>query len=142
MIDKNVLQRILALAINAPSGANSQPWGFLVTKESKIRILSQPEKDHPILNYRNRGTLLAIGALLENIEQASLLENYSIKTGPYNHSEHFIDIEFIKNNTKPTNPLGAFINDRTTNRKVYENKKLTENISISHTQVPVSFYLT
>ena len=60
------IKKILEISVNAPSGSNSQPWCFEV-KNNKVNIIMLPEKDHPILNYHNRGTLIAIGALIENI---------------------------------------------------------------------------
>lgn len=53
----------------APSGSNSQPWRFLV-EGGAIEVIALPEKDHPILNFHNRGTWLAIGAALENMRIA------------------------------------------------------------------------
>ena len=60
------IQKILEAGCRAPSGSNSQPWRFMV-KDNQISIFALPEKDHPILNFRHRGTWVAHGALLENI---------------------------------------------------------------------------
>jgi len=60
------LIEILKIACNAPSGSNSQPWSFKV-QEGRVEIIAIPEKDHRVLNFKNRGTLLAHGALIENI---------------------------------------------------------------------------
>ena len=65
MLQYNI-KKIIEVAVNAPSGSNSQPWRFKV-REGVIEIIAEPEKDHPILNFRNRGTWIAHGALIENI---------------------------------------------------------------------------
>ncbi|MBI4136016.1 MAG: nitroreductase family protein [Candidatus Vogelbacteria bacterium] len=70
MPEQVVIEKILAAASNAPSGSNSQPWRFEVSGD-RIRVLAEPEKDHPILNYRYRGTWIAHGALIENIKIAA-----------------------------------------------------------------------
>lgn len=66
MIQKETIQKILEAGVQAPSGSNSQPWRFEVADET-VSIFMVPEKDHPVLNVNQWGTLFAIGALIENI---------------------------------------------------------------------------
>src|SRR3989344_6623100 len=73
---KDAIQKILGASINAPSGSNSQPWRFEI-ENNIINLFILPEKDHPILNYRNRGTLIAGGAMIENIMIASAEFGYT-----------------------------------------------------------------
>jgi len=63
---ENDLTKIIKASVNSPSGSNSQPWKFIV-HENVVDVIAEPEKDHPILNFRNRGTFVAHGALIENI---------------------------------------------------------------------------
>lgn len=77
MISREVIQKILEAGAQAPSGSNSQPWRFEVAGGT-ISIIMLPEKDHPILNFRNRGTLLAHRALIENIVIAAA--HYKLKS--------------------------------------------------------------
>lgn len=76
--------KILGVAVNTPSGSNSQPWRFEVIKDGKLVVIALPEKEHPVLNYRNRGTWIAHGALIENIKIAASALGYqsSIRTFP------------------------------------------------------------
>lgn len=80
MINKETIQKILEASINAPSGSNSQPWRFEFF-DNELRIIATPEKDHPILNFRNRGTWVAHGALIENIIIAAT--HFGFKTKPH-----------------------------------------------------------
>ncbi len=65
-ITQKIIYKILEAGGKAPSGSNSQPWRFKING-NQIEILALPEKDHPILNFRHRGTWVAHGALIENI---------------------------------------------------------------------------
>lgn len=69
-MDKGIIEKIIEAANHAPSGGNSQPWKFVVEHDT-VRIIMLPEKEHPVLNFRNRGTYVAHGALLENIDVAA-----------------------------------------------------------------------
>lgn len=69
-MDKGIIEKIIEAGNHAPSGGNSQPWRFVVTGDV-IKVVMLPEKEHPVLNFRNRGTLIAHGAMLENIAVAS-----------------------------------------------------------------------
>ncbi|MDP3779014.1 MAG: nitroreductase family protein [bacterium] len=121
------IQKILDVAIHAPSGSNSQPWKFIV-RGSTISIIAIPEKDHPILNYRNRGTWVAHGALIENIIIAASSYGYEALVGNYfsdgNNQNLVTNISLEKKNIAP-DTLYPFIQKRTTNRKRYAQTVLT-----------------
>ncbi|MGC8776011.1 MAG: nitroreductase family protein [Minisyncoccia bacterium] len=128
MITKDAINKILNQSINAPSGSNSQPWEFIV-KGNKIKIKYLPEKDHPILNYKNRGTLIACGALIENILITASHYGFSPE---FKINENFKDniiAEIILNETGNkyfAENLFDFIKLRTTNRKKFSKEKLSE----------------
>ena len=63
---KELIKEILELAINASSGHNSQPWKFVVKNES-VFVWNIPDKDKILFNYKQRGSFIAHGALIENI---------------------------------------------------------------------------
>ncbi len=120
------IQKILEAGCRAPSGSNSQPWKFTVDG-NQISIFALPEKDHPILNFRHRGTWLAHGALIENILIASSHLGYKtdIKLFPDKNNQKFI-AKIILEKTSPKNePLYPAIWDRAINRKPYKNTPLT-----------------
>jgi hypothetical protein len=120
------LSVILNAAVRAPSGDNSQPWAF-GTYEKKITVFYFPEKDNPILNYKNRGTLISVGAVIENIiTQASdlgystkvkYLFNTSINELESRKAIAEIDIQSNGLDQKPL--LSEYIYKRATNRKRY-----------------------
>lgn len=119
------IKKIIEYGVYAPSGGNSQPWKFGV-KDNQIYIYAIPEKDHPILNFRNRGTYLAIGALTENIIIASTAFGYksSINFCPKKENPNLLVIVNLeKSETKP-DQLFDSIKKRATNRKPYKNNPL------------------
>ncbi len=124
---KEEIQKILDIAVYAPSGSNSQPWKFIV-RDNAISIIATPEKDHPILNYKNRGTWAAHGALIENIIIAASQYGYEAQMGNYfsdsNNQNLVTNISLEKKNIAP-DTLYPFIQKRITNRKRYAQIALT-----------------
>lgn len=115
------IKKILDAAINAPSGSNSQPWKFEVEREI-LRVFAEPEKDHPILNFRNRGTWIAHGALLENIQITAAEMGYEALARIFpdpSKPKLTLEIKFTRRNTAG-HPLFGAIVKRTTNRKPFE----------------------
>jgi len=75
----DAVERILRAGVMAPSGDNTQPWSFKTDNDSVV-VHSHAHLDHPILNVDARGTLLATGALLENISIAAAHEGFRAHT--------------------------------------------------------------
>src|SRR3989338_7157800 len=76
-IDQSMLREIIRLGVYAPSGDNSQPWRFYIRGNS-IDIFNLPEKDNPYYNFRQNGSLVAHGGLIENI----IIASSSMGVGP------------------------------------------------------------
>ncbi len=73
---KEKVKKILTAAVAAPSGDNSQPWRFVV-HDNSIEFHYLPERDNPIFNYEKGGTLIAIGAALQNAELEARAQGYT-----------------------------------------------------------------
>src|SRR3989344_4009035 len=69
------IKKILNIAVNAPSGDNSQPWEFKI-EDNKIFIFNVPGKDATLYNYKERGSYVGHGAVIENISIVSLKYGY------------------------------------------------------------------
>jgi hypothetical protein len=98
-----------------------------------------PEKDHPILNFRNRGTILANGCLIENISIAA--DHYGFRTDiklfPDQNDKNFVaTITLQEGATKKSEDLFDAISKRATNRKPYETKKIGEKIKQELLAIP------
>lgn len=121
------IKKILEISVNAPSGGNSQPWKFKI-ENNRIYIFANPEKDHPVLNYRNRGTWLAHGALIENIIIASCEFGYKadIDIFPDKNNQNLTAIINLEKSNCAKDSLFSAISLRATNRKPYRKEPLGE----------------
>ena len=120
------IRKILEYGVMAPSGDNSQPWKFSIENEKEISIYLDPNADNPILNYKLSGTLMAHGALFENIEIAAKEFGYNpeISLFPDNSNTSLVaKIILQKDNHLKKDSLFDFIEKRHTNRRSYHKKK-------------------
>jgi len=122
------IEKILNISVNAPSGSNSQPWEFQV-KDNVIEVIAHPEKDHPILNFKSRGTYIAHGALIENIKIASKHFGYEpqIELFPYKENLNITAKITLSKTTASNEALFEAIPKRATNRKPYFKEKLNDD---------------
>ncbi len=120
------ISKILAEAINAPSGDNSQPWKFEVNKD-QIYLYNIPERDVSMYNYKQRGSLVAHGALLENISIVASKLGYKTKIDLFpkkNDTNCTALITLEKSDSVKEDSLSEFIKDRSTNRRLYRREPL------------------
>jgi len=123
------LTKILELGVRAPSGDNSQPWKFIFDGEN-LTILNLKEKDNEVLNYKQAGSYVAHGGLIENIviAAASLGFKAEVKLFPEGEASDAIATLNFQSADKRIDPLFNSINKCATNRRVYENKPLPKEI--------------
>jgi len=123
---KDAIKKIVAESLNAPSGSNSQPWKFKID-EDFLEIFAFPEYDHPILNYKNRGTWVAHGALIENISISAHVSGYDTQINIFpNWPNTNISAKIHFNPTAAKKDISVeTIKNRCTNRKSYEDKTLS-----------------
>jgi hypothetical protein len=125
-MEKDILQKIVEAANLAPSGGNSQPWKFAVQGE-RLLVTALPGKDHPVFNYRGRGTLIAHGAMLENIRIAATACGYRTEF-TYSFSPNVVTtVVFVpEKKNGDISKLYAAIPERHSNRTRYKERVLTE----------------
>ncbi len=123
------VHRIIDAGIRAPSGDNTQPWSFRVTGQ-RIDILAYPERDNPIYNFHERGTRIAIGALVENMAQAARAMGYDTVIQffiPSTSSRIVATIVCKQTDTRQNIDALAYIQKRSTNRRLYDGTPLTDD---------------
>jgi Nitroreductase family len=120
-------KEILESAILAPSGDNCQPWRFAVDG-NRIDIFNLPERDTSLFNYRQRASLVAHGALVENILIASSALGYKahLTTFPDRENPNYIATVELEKSEARDEPLYHFIPRRSSNRKLFKPLALTE----------------
>lgn len=126
-MDKEIIKKIIEAANQAPSGGNSQPWRFKVSGDV-IEVLALPEKDHPILNFRNRGTYVAHGALMENIDIAARHFGLEPKFELFPSEGIYVRVTFIPLVGAVSEDLFEMIPHRHSNRKPYIEHSLTSEV--------------
>jgi hypothetical protein len=126
-MDRAIIKKILEAGSQAPSGSNSQPWRFEVS-DNVVAIHMIPEKDHRILNFKNRGTILANGCLIENISIAAEKFGYrtDVKPFPEGAGSNVVASLAFAQGASSYSPLYEAIFKRTTNRKPYSKESIPE----------------
>ncbi|MEK7630281.1 MAG: hypothetical protein AAB432_02795 [Patescibacteria group bacterium] len=137
MVSEDLIKKIITAGVQAPSGGNSQPWRFEVRGET-VSFFMIPERDHSVLNFHRRGTLLASGALLENISVAARHYGFEpiIDFFPNKNIENLVAHISFKKTVKHENKLFEAIWKRATNRKQYKLEKVSEEIKKELMEIP------
>lgn len=115
------IRQILEAAILAPSGDNCQPWRFAVG-ENRIDLYDDPAADTSYYNYRQRASLVAHGALLENIAivAPSLGCNAGMELFPAQDRPDYVARITLAECPPTPNELVPCLAGRTTNRRRYQ----------------------
>lgn len=127
MIPRELIRKILEVATQAPSGENAQPWKFEV-KDDELFVFNIPERDQSLYNFEQRGSLVSHGALIENIVIAAahhgLVADVAIL--PDSSNSELIAKIGLRDGESEGEALYPYIATRTTNRKPYKKRRLTE----------------
>ncbi len=116
---------ILQAAVQAPSGDNCQPWRFHADQQ-KIKLSMRPEVDRSLFNVEQYATLIACGAVLENMGLAATRYGFesSIEYFPQPvDALRVADIHFQSDGIKE-DPLQRYIPVRHTNRSDYDDRAI------------------
>ncbi|CAG0944343.1 nitroreductase [Geobacter sp.] len=121
-------RELLEAAISAPSGDNCQPWRFEVRGE-QIRIFNLPDRDTSLFNYRQRASLVAHGALLENLTIAAGAAGYRAEIAffPETASPDLVATVDLLPGADGAGRLVRAIPLRCTNRRRYDGAPLTDD---------------
>lgn len=137
MIPRELIEKILQEAVQAPSGDNAQPWRFDVQGDV-VDVYNIVGRDATLFNFRNRGDFLAHGALVENIVIAAEHFGYDANITLFpevGRIDHTATIRLEKVKDKKENGLFKAIRERATNRKTYKSYVLTEDEKKSVMQI-------
>lgn len=129
-----VLKNIIAAGALAPSGDNSQPWAFHIQGE-KILVVMEPHKDNKFLNYRSSGTLVAVGAVIENMRVAAHVAelDMDISFFPDSDTSHVALLSFVespRSNKKEGDISLTAIRERVTTRGRYRDSPIPSDVRI------------
>lgn len=116
-----VIKKIVYAGIMAPSGDNCQPWRFEVA-DNEIRLFNLPERDNSLYNFRQNASMIAHGAVIENMVIAASSFGYrlQVRLFPSQKDENYIaSCALVKDEAISKDFLTDFIDKRVTNRKKY-----------------------
>ena len=77
MPSEDTLRSFVASAVYAPSGDNAQPWEFDI-RPGVIFIFNTPDSDGTLYNFKQRGSYIGHGALIENIVLLASAAGYDV----------------------------------------------------------------
>lgn len=120
-MNKEILEDLLAKAVHAPSGENTQPWRFEVTQDFHIFLCNIQSRDTSTYNLDNRSAFVGFGALIENITILSSSYGFTAETSLFPKSDEATCIaEIVFKDSPPTpHPLEKYILERHSNREEY-----------------------
>ena len=120
------IQKVLEMAVRAPSGDNCQPWR-LVVSPPRVRLYNIPEKDTSLYNFDQKASLIAHGALLENLEIAASAFGLAVSVSliPETRDPDWIaEVLFSENQDLASDSLFDSIPGRNTNRRPFDSRPL------------------
>lgn len=115
------LDNLLEAARLAPSGDNTQPWRFLLSRSNRtLRLELVPARDASPMNAGQHMARIALGAALENMIQTAQINGWQYEQTSDNDS-----ITFRLRENHPSGNECPSIRLRGTNRKKYRPTDLT-----------------
>lgn len=126
------LKRIIEAAIRSPSGDNCQPWSFNLKSEQQLEITTEPKSADSFFDYNCEGTLLSLGAVVENARTQAANESLTtlVEYGEQTQGNvHTVTLTFspAEEPSKRSQYSNAMLN-RTVNRRPYIPARLTPPI--------------
>lgn len=123
-IAPDLRERLLAAALSAPSGGNTQPWRWLASAD-RLHLFHDRARSASLPDYQHRGGLVALGAALENFVLAAHAEGLEVVSrlfpggaeAPLVASLALYDRPVADAEPRWGDPLAAEIGRRHTNRR-------------------------
>lgn len=123
-MDRETIYEILRRAVNAPSGENCQPWKFIWDSSTReLSVFNIPERDTSLYNVEQSGTLIAQGALIENISIIASTYKFTTHTQVVESPKNVNLVAILTFESSPElrpDELNSYIEKRCTNRKMYK----------------------
>lgn len=125
---RDTLMAVLELARWAPSGDNTQPWRFEIVNDALIRIHGSDTRDDILYDFDGHASHIAHGALLETLRIAA--SGFGLRTQWQASSSGddrlpVYDVTLTPDPTLVKDPLFAFIETRTVQRRIMKTTPLT-----------------
>lgn len=117
-----VKEHLVAAGVQAPSGDNAQPWRF-EWQGRDLRVAVDPDRDPSFFNFRQRASLISLGAVAENIR--AVAGRYRLKTR-VEAGDRPLSVRLSFDPGGETfDPAADAVWERDTNRLLFEKKNLS-----------------
>ncbi|WP_215223008.1 Rv1355c family protein [Echinicola shivajiensis] len=135
VISKSTVLELVKKANLAPSGGNCQPWKWVYDKEGVLHLFYDKSLSESLLDFNGTGTLLALGAALENLVWSAHHEGIGVNIH-FNELEfgddYIAKITFNENKEEGESAefdyLYPYIEKRVTNRKLEQGKEIRPEV--------------
>ena len=116
---------LLRYAVLAPSGHNTQPWSFHITKTG-VEVFADPARRLPVADPHNRELLMSVGAAITNFRVAAAHFGFDTRVCHHTDDGPVATIALIETcNADPSlRALFAAIPRRHTNRSSFDRRPL------------------
>lgn len=110
---------LLAAAVRAPSGDNTQPWRFAIDPDGAVEFAVDEARDPSPMNAGQRMARIAIGAAVENLVRAAAARGWDARV-----EGGGLRVVLSRGTGDATNAdaVARSLAARVTNRRVYENR--------------------
>ena len=128
MPDMVIIENILDVARWAPSGDNTQPWRFELQDDVHMVVHGFDTREHCVYDLDGHPSQISLGALLENIAIAASVHGWRMsarrRPDAPDRTPTF-DIAFAPERQLQADPLAAFIEKRSVQRRAMHTRALT-----------------
>jgi hypothetical protein len=122
-----IIARLVAASLSAPSGDNTQPVRFAVDQEARtIALVLDPTRDPSPMNAGQRMARMAAGASLENLIRAAQELGMVVELEPASRGTLAV-VRLVGDATWPARWDGA-PPDRVTNRRPYDGRSIADDV--------------
>ena len=135
ILGKSEVLSLIEKANMAPSGGNCQPWKWVYDKQGVLHLFYDRRLSESLLDFNATGTLLALGAAMENLVWSAHKQGLGIHFHK-NHlnfgDDYIAKITFSENTEEGEGTkydyLYPFIEKRVTNRKLEQFGKISPSV--------------
>ncbi len=132
-IDKATIESLVADAIKAPSGGNSQPWKW-VFNGNELFLFLDTERCSPYTDLNNWGAVLALGCATENLILSANSRGIGVVQEHLNQTEKFaLKFSFSSNGAQNVVPVyDSTLYDAVAHRQTNRNNSELKVLETSH----------
>jgi hypothetical protein len=122
---ESIAKQLIAFAVRAPSGHNTQPWQFSVEQDT-VRIYPDLSRRLPVVDPDDHALFISLGCALENLVVAAAQQGLvaSVDYFPSDEPEECLRVRLSEGADEDTDALFRAIPERQSNRGTYDGRAI------------------